>query len=103
MDRPDYLLEVEPLDLGADVKAIGLELIDPENREPVRGAEAAQVWSRVLPALSATEPWAFDFFSHLERVQDHCGRHGIAFRTTGKCMVIGAPEEAALPALLERF
>ncbi|MCL4522597.1 MAG: hypothetical protein M1453_06925 [Acidobacteria bacterium] len=98
-----YLLEVEPLDLGEDVKAIGLELIEPENREPVRGAEAAQVWSRVLPALSATEPWAFDFFSHPERVQDYCGRHGIAYRTTGKCMVIEAPEEAALPALLERF
>ena len=39
-----FLLEVEPLDLGADVKAIGLELIEPENREPVRGIEAARIW-----------------------------------------------------------
>ncbi len=98
-----YLLEVEPLDLGADVKAIGLELIEPENREPVRGAEAAQIWSRVLTALSATEPCAFDFFSHLERVREYCGRHDIEYRENGKCMVIGAPDAEALPALIERF
>ncbi len=98
-----YLLEVEPLYLGEDVKAIGLELIEPENREPVRGAEAARVWSRVLSALGATEPWAFDFFSHLERVRDYCNRHGIAYREAGKCLVVGAPHEDDLPALLERF
>jgi len=98
-----YLLEVEPLDLGGDVKAIGLELIEPENREPVRGADAAQIWGRVLTALSATEPWAFDFFSHLERVRDFCGRHGIDYRETGKCLVISAPHDGALSALLERF
>jgi hypothetical protein len=98
-----YLLEVEPLDLGEDVKAIGLELIEPENREPVRGAEAAQVWSRVLLALTATEPWALDFFSHVERVRDYCDRHGVAYREAGKCLVIHAPQEAALPGLLERF
>lgn len=98
-----YLLEVEPLDLGEDVKAIGLELIEPENREPVHGAEAAQIWSRVLTALSATEPWAFDFFSHVERVRDYCGRHDIAYREMGKCMVIGTPHEDALSALLKRF
>lgn len=98
-----YLLEVEPQDLGEGVKAIGLELIEPENREPVRGAEAAEIWSRVLTALSATEPWAFDFFSHLERVRDYCGRHDIAYREMGKCMVIGAPDADALPTMLERF
>ena len=98
-----FLLEVEPLDLGADVKAIGLELIEPENREPVRGIEAAQIWSRVLTALSATEPWAMDFFSHLERVKEYCGRHGIVYREAGKCMVISAPDADALPVMLERF
>jgi hypothetical protein len=98
-----FLLEVEPLDLGADVKAIGLALIEPENREPVCGAEAAQIWSRVLTSLSATEPWAFDFFSHLERVREYCGRHAITYREKGKCMVIGAPNAEALPAMLERF
>ena len=98
-----YLLEVEPLDLGADVKAIGLELIEPENREPVRGAEAAQIWGRVLTALCATEPWACDFFSHVERVRDYCARHEIDFRESGKCVMISAPRDEALPALLQRF
>lgn len=98
-----FLLEVEPLDLGEDVKAIGLELIEPANREPVRGAEAAQVWSRVLLAASATEPWALDFFSHLERVREYCARHGIAHREAGKCMVVDAPQADALAALLQRF
>jgi hypothetical protein len=99
-----YLLEVEPLDLGADVKAIGLELIDPESREPVRGAEAARIWSGVLTAVSAADPWALDFFSHLDRVRDYCRRHGVAFREgTGKCIVIHAPDGAALVGLLERF
>ncbi len=32
-----YLLDVEALDLGSDVRAIGLELVEAdENREPVR-------------------------------------------------------------------
>ena len=98
-----YLLEVEPLDLGDDVKAIGLELIEPENREPVRGADAAQIWSRVLTALSATERWALDFFSHTDRVKEYCGRHKLKFRETGRCVVIGAPAEEVLPAVLARF
>ena len=43
------LLEIEPLDLGPDVRAMGLELVeDDENREPVRGPDAARIWSRVL-------------------------------------------------------
>ena len=98
-----YLLEVEPQDLGEDVKAIGLELIEPESREPLRGAEAAQIWSRVLTALSATQAWALDFFSHTERVKEYCGWHDIAYREAGKCLVIRAPNENFLPAVLERF
>ncbi len=38
-----YLLDVEPLDLGPDVRAVGLELVEAdENREPVRGNDAAR-------------------------------------------------------------
>ena len=49
-----YLLEIEPLDLGADVRAMGLELTEAdENREPIRGADAARIWSRVLRARGA--------------------------------------------------
>ena len=73
------LLDVEPLDLGSDVRAVGLELVEAdENREPVRGSDAARIWSRILLATAATEPWALDFFSHLERVRDFCQRHQIA-------------------------
>ena len=68
-----YLLDVEPLDLGTDVRAVGLELTEAdENREPVRGPDAARVWSRVLRATAADEIWALDFFSHLDRVREYC-------------------------------
>jgi hypothetical protein len=75
-----HLLQVEALDLGADVKAISLELTDPENAEPVRGADAARVWGASLAALAAPELWALDFFSHLDRLRAYCTAHGIAFR-----------------------
>ncbi|MGC1658803.1 MAG: hypothetical protein WA737_02180 [Candidatus Acidiferrales bacterium] len=100
-----YLLEIEPLDLGEDVRAVGLEFTEAdENREPVRGAEAAALWSRVLRATAAGEIWALDFFSHLDRVRDYCQRHAIPFREAGeRCIVVSAPEPAALEALLDRF
>ena len=86
------LLEIEPLDLGPDVRAIGLELTEAdENREPIRGADAARIWSRVLRATAANETWALDFFSHLDRVRDYCQRHQIAFReASSRCIVIPA-------------
>ena len=100
-----YLLDVEPLDLGPDVRAVGLELVEAdENREPVRGADAAKIWSRVLLAVTETEPWALDFFSHLDRIRDFCQRHQINFReATHRSVVIPAPEPAALESLLDRF
>lgn len=100
-----YLLDVEPLDLGPDVRAVGLELVEAdENREPVRGPDAATIWSRVLLAVTATEPWALDFFSHLDRVGDFCQRHQINFReATHRSIAIPAPEPAALESLLDRF
>jgi hypothetical protein len=100
-----YLLDVEPLDLGPDVRAVGLELVEAdENREPVRGPDAARIWSRVLLATAATEPWALDFFSHLDRVRDFCQRHKIAFReSASRCFVIPDPQPTALEALIDRF
>jgi hypothetical protein len=62
------LLEVGPLDLGADVRAVGMDLVDAQ-AEPVRGAEAAAVWSRALNAITGEHPWALDFFSHIDRVR----------------------------------
>ena len=104
MAVPAYLLEVEPLDLGADVKAVGLELVERESREPVRGAEAARVWGAVLAVLAGAEPWALDFFSHLDRLRDFCRLHDIAYREAAKrCIVIAPPRAEPLVALLQRF
>jgi hypothetical protein len=100
-----YLLEAEPLDLGPDVRAVGMELVEAdENREPVRGLDAARVWSRVLIATAATEPWCLDFFSHLDRVRGYCELHKITHREASeRCLVIPAIEIAALEPLIDRF
>jgi len=100
-----YLLDVEPLDLGVDVRAVGLELTEAhENREPVRGVDAARIWSRVLRATAADETWALDFFSHLDRLRDYCQRHQIAYREASqRSIVIPAPELAVLEPLIDRF
>jgi hypothetical protein len=100
-----YVLDVEPLDLGPDVRAIGLELVEAdENREPVRGSEAAAIWSRVLRATAGNEPWVFDFFSHIDRVREFCDSHRIAYREANqRLIVVPAPEAASLDILLDRF
>jgi hypothetical protein len=100
-----YLLEIEPLDLGEDVRAMGLELTEAdENREPIRGADAARIWSRVLRATAGDEIWSLDFFSHLDPIRDYCERHQIAFRDASKrSIVIPAPDAAKLEALIDRF
>ncbi|MFZ1974485.1 MAG: hypothetical protein WAU89_16695 [Candidatus Acidiferrales bacterium] len=104
-NNPTILLEVEPLDLGSDVRAIGLELTEAdENREPIRGADAARIWSRVLRATAADETWALDFFSHLDRVREYCERHQIAFReASNRSIVVPALELGALEPLIDRF
>lgn len=100
-----YRLEIEALDLGVDVRAVGLELTEAdENREPVRGADAARIWARVLQATAGSEPWALDFFSHLDRVREYCDAHDIDYRQANqRSIVIPAPEAAVLEALLGRF
>jgi hypothetical protein len=100
-----YVLEVEPLDLGADVKAVGLDLVEIETREPARGSDAARLWAASLGALAGAEPWALDFFSHLDRVRDYCRLRGMAFeeKASGHSLVIPAPSGDALVELVERF
>ena len=104
MEPLPFQLEIEPMDLGADVKAVGLELIEPESREPVRGPDAARTWAAVLTALAGDEPWALDFFSHADRVRDYCSRHGVRFRDTSpRSLVVAAPDAELLEALFARF
>lgn len=100
-----FLLDVEPLDLGSDVRSVGVDLVEAdENREPVRGSEAVRVWTRLLPVLAGDQPWVLDFFSHLDRVRDFCQRHGIALRdATERSVVIPAPQPKELEQLVDRF
>jgi len=95
-----YSLDVEPLDLGVDVRAVGLELAEAdENREPVRGPDAARIWSRVLRATAADETWALDFFSHLDRLRDYCRSHQITYREASQRSIVIPAPELAKPAI----
>ncbi len=97
------LLEVRRMELGEDVRAVGLELRTEEG-ESASGAESAAVWARLLPAFAGEEPWAIEFFSHLNRVSEFCARHGIATReNTGHALVITEPARDQLEELILRF
>src|SRR6202046_1091923 len=100
-----HLLDIEPLDLGPDVRAIGLELTEAdENREPVRGVDAARIWSPFLRATAADEIWSLDVFSHIDRVREDCDQHQLKYREAGKrSIVIPTPELSALESLIDRF
>jgi hypothetical protein len=104
LDLPPFSLDVQAMELGADTKAIGLELIETESREPFRGSEAAAMWAAALTALPAQEPFVLDFFSHLERVSDFCKAHQIAYRqAASRCLVIPQPSQDLFRQLLVRF
>jgi len=104
LNLPAFSLDVQALDLGPEVKAVGLELLETESREPVRAREAAEFWAAVLPLLANGERFVLDFFSHLDRVRDFCAAKQIAFRETGaRSLVIAQPGEEPLRQLIERF
>jgi len=99
-----YRLEIESLDLGPDVRAVGLELIEPGTREPVTGSDAAGTWAALVPALAGREPWTLDFFAHLDRVREYCWQRAVAFREASEhVIVIPQPEKAQIQPLFERF
>jgi hypothetical protein len=103
-ELPQYSLDVQALDLGNEVKAVGLELVETENHEPVRGKEAAEIWSEIFPALAGTEAYSVDFFSHIDRVREFCELHEIEYReAAGRCVVLPKPNAEDLRELFERF
>jgi hypothetical protein len=98
------VLEVEPLDLGQDVHAVGVDLVDGADQEPVRGEDAARVWSLALPAMAGKEPWVLDFFSHLEGVREFFQSRKLAYREASKrSIVIPLLPADVLRDLFERF
>lgn len=103
-ELPPFSLDVQALDLGSEVKAAGLELVETENREPVRGKEGAEIWSAILPALAGNEPYLLDFFSHVERVREFCKMRQIEWREAAeRCIVISQPSQEHLRQIFERF
>jgi hypothetical protein len=104
LELPPFSLDVDTLDLGPDVKAVGLELLETENREPVRGEDAAIIWAAIFPALAVNEMYVVDFFSHLDRVREFCKLHEIHFREAAeRCLVLPQPTETQLQEIFQRF
>lgn len=104
LELPPFSLDVEALDLGADITAVGLELLETESREPVKGKEAASIWAAVFPALAATDVFVVDFFSHIDRVRDFCNMNEIHFREAAeRCLVLRQPTEVQFEQLFARF
>ncbi|HEV2289406.1 MAG TPA: hypothetical protein VGR81_10680 [Candidatus Acidoferrales bacterium] len=98
------ILVVEAMDLGPDVRAASLELVEGADHEPLHGSEAAQVWSSALPAIAAQDSWALDFFSHLEPLREYCEAKKIEYREASeRCIVIPALGPEDLSSLLARF
>jgi hypothetical protein len=103
-DLPPFSLDVQAMDLGNETKAVGLELIETESREPLRGSEAAQIWAASFPALAGKEPMVLEFFSHLDCVREFCNGHKIDFRESARrCLVVPQPSGQHLRELVERF
>lgn len=104
LELPPFSLDIESLDLGPGIKAVGLELLQTENREPLRGPDAAAIWAAIFPLLAANEWFVVDFFSHLDRVREFCKLHDIHFREAAeRCLVLPQPNEAQLQELFQRF
>jgi|SRR5271170_3624040 len=103
-DLPPFSLDVQAMDLGPGVKAVGLELIETESREPLRGPEAAEIWAAAWTSVVAGEPFVLDFFSHLDRVREFCASHSIVVRQAAtRCLVIPQPSQELLRLLAARF
>jgi len=104
LELPPFSLDVQALDLGNEVKAVGLELVETEDREPVRGREGAEIWSEIFPALAGSEAYSVDFFSHIDRVREFCKARRFEWREEAeRCLVMAQPHAEVLQQLFERF
>lgn len=104
LELPPFSLDVEAMHLGDGVKAVGLELVETENREPVRGKQAAEIWAAIFPALAHDDYYVADFFSHIDRVQEFCRARKIEYReAAGRCVVLPQRRQSQLFQLFERF
>ncbi|MGA2302110.1 MAG: hypothetical protein ABSG77_15620 [Candidatus Acidiferrum sp.] len=103
-DLPPYSLGVQALELGADTRAVGLELLETQSREPLRGSAAAPIWAAAFSALAAKEMLLLDFFSHVERAREFCNTHAIAYREAApRCLVVPCLSTEQLRQLFARF
>jgi hypothetical protein len=101
---PQLRLLIEPLNLGADVRAISLDLAEEGADAPAAGPEALAIWNAAVPALVADEEWTLDFVSHLDRVRDFCRANNIPWREAGaRCVTIARPNAEQLELLFARF
>ena len=64
--------------------------MEVESREPAHGSDAAHIWASALGALAGTEPWALDFFAHLDRVREYCTLHAIPFEEKSSGHLVGS-------------
>jgi hypothetical protein len=104
LELPPFSLDVEALDLGPGTTAVGMELLETESREPVKGSEAAAIWAAVFPGLAVTETFVLDFFSHIDRVREFCKMNDLHFRQAAeRCLVLRQPTEPQLEQLFARF
>jgi hypothetical protein len=101
---PQLRLLIEPLNLGADVRAISLDLAEEGADAPAAGPQALAIWNAAVPALVADEEWTLDFVSHLDRVRDFCRASNIPWREAGaRCVTIAHPSAEQLELLFARF
>lgn len=101
---PQLRLLIEPLNLGADVRAISLDLAEEGADAPAAGPDALAIWNATVPALVADEEWALDFVSHLDRVREFCRANNIPWREAGtRCVTIAHPTSEQLELLFARF
>jgi hypothetical protein len=102
--EPLVILEIETLNLGDDTRAIGMELVHPgPEREPVIGREAAEVWSRALPAIAPDEPLELDFSNPSANLREFCSARRIGRETAGANLSVTSPSREILAELIERF